>query len=105
MELCTKAPRFRYGPCGFAFESRSSIRTYDQARRFYRVRSSLVHTDEPAPARDSLYGELEAGRDLACRSLGSLLKCDIPVGWAQVRPYLEREAEDYVERVKHQQFV
>ena len=27
--------------------------------------------------------------------------------WAghRVRPYLEREAEDYVERVKHQQFV
>ena len=81
------------------------IRTYDQARRFYSVRTSLVHTEEPAPARDSLYGELEAGRDLACRSLGSLLKCDMPVDWTQVRPYLEREAEDYVERVKHQQFV
>ncbi len=79
-------------------EATEQIRTYDQARRFYRVRSSLVHTEEPAPARDSLYGELEAGWDLACRSLGSLLKRDIPVDWAQVRPHLDQEAEDYVKQ-------
>ena len=78
-------------------DATEQIRTYDQARWFYRVRSRLVHTEESAPARDSLYGELEAGRDLACRSLRSLLKYDVPVDWTQVRP-LEREAEDYVER-------
>ena len=78
-------------------DATEQIRTYDQARQFYRVRSRLVHTKEPAPARDSLYGELEAGRDLACRSLRSLLKYDVPVDWTQVRP-LEREAEDYVKR-------
>ena len=76
------------------------IRTYDQARQFYRVRSRIVHTEEPVPARGSLYRELEAGQDLACRSLRSLLKCDMPVNWAQVRPHLEREAEEYIERAK-----
>ena len=86
-------------------DATEQIRTYDQARRFYSIRSSLVHTEEPAPARDSLYGELEAGRDLACRSLRSLLKYGVPVDWTQVRPHLEREAEDYMERVRHQQFV
>ena len=86
-------------------DATEQIRTYDQARRFYSVRSRIVHTEGPAPAPDSLYGELEAGRDLACRSVRSLLKYDMPVDWTQVRPYLEREAEDYVERVRHQQFV
>ena len=81
-------------------DATEQIRTYDQARRFYSVRSRLVHTEGPAPARDSLYGELEAGWDLACRSLGSLLKCDMRVNWAQVRPNLEPEAEDYVERTR-----
>ena len=81
------------------------IRSYDQARRFYSVRSRIVHTDGPAPARDSLHGELQAGRDLACRSLRDLLKCDMPVDWAQVRPYLERKADEYVERAKHRQYV
>ena len=86
-------------------DATEQIRTYKQARRFYSVRSCLVHTEEPASTRDSLYSELEAGRDLACRSLGSLLKCDMPMDWAQVRPYLEPEAEDYVEAARHQQFV
>ena len=78
-------------------DATEQIRTYDQARRFYRVRSRIVHSEQPTPAPDSLYGELEAGQDLAYRSLSSLLKYRMPVDWAQVRPYLEREAEDYVE--------
>ena len=82
-------------------DAAEQIRNYDQARRFYSVRSRIMHTEEPAPARESLYRELEAGRDLACRSLGSLLACDLPVDWAQVRPYLESEAEEHVERARH----
>ena len=81
-------------------DATEQIRTYDEARRFYSVRSRIVHTAEPVPARDSLYRELEAGRDLACRSLKGLLKYDMPVDWTQVRPHLEQEAEDYVERAR-----
>ena len=77
-------------------DATEQIRTYDQARRFYTVRSRIVHAKEPGPASDSLYGQLEAGRDLASRSLSSLLKYRQPVDWAQVRPYLEVEAEAYV---------
>ena len=83
-------------------DATEQIRTYDQARRFYSVRSRIVHTEGPGSARDSLHGELEAGRDLACRSLRDLLKHDMPTDWAQVRPYLERDAEEYIERAKHQ---
>ena len=83
-------------------DATEQIRSYDQARRFYSVRSKIVHTEGPAPERDSLHGELEAGRDLACRSLRDLLKCDMPVDWAQVRPYLEPKAEEYVESAKSQ---
>ena len=86
-------------------DAAEQIRAYDQARRFYSVRSTIVHTEGPAPARDSLYGEVEAGRDLACRSLGSLLERDLPLAWAQVRPHLEPEAEDHVERARHQRYV
>ena len=75
-----------------------------KARRFYRVRSRIVHTEQPAPATGSLYDELEAGHDLACQSLSSLLKYHLPVDWAQVRPYLEPEAEAHVEQLKHQQY-
>ena len=86
-------------------DATQQIRSYDQARRFYSVRSRIVHTEGPAPGRDSLHGELEAGWDLACRSLRDLLKHDVPVDWAQVKTYLEREAEEYVERAKHRQYV
>ena len=86
-------------------DATDQIQNYDQARRFYSVRSTIVHAKDPAPARDSLYGALEAGRDLACRSLGSLLERDLPVDWAQVRPHLEPEAEDHVERARHQRHV
>ena len=86
-------------------DAADQIQNYDQARRFYSVRSTIVHAEDPAPARDSLYGELEAGRDLACRSLGNLLERDLPVDWAKVRPHLEPEAEDHVERARHQRHV
>ena len=81
-------------------DATEQIHTYDQARRFYSVRSRIVHTEGPAPARDLLHGELETGRDLACRSLRYLLKCNMPVDWAQVRPHLERKAEEHVKRAK-----
>ena len=86
-------------------DATEQIRNYDQARRFYSVRSRIVHTEGPAPERDAIHGELEAGRDLACRSLRDLLKCGMPVDWAQVRPYLEPKAEEYVEHAKHRQYV
>ena len=89
-ELSKRAARL------FGADAKEQIQAYDQARRFYRVRSRIVHTEKPAPARDSLYVELEAGQDLAYRSLSRLLEHRIPVDWAQVRPYLEVEAEAHV---------
>ena len=77
-------------------DAKEQIQAYDQARRFYGVRSRIVHTEKLAPTRDSLDVELKAGRDLACRSLSRLLELGIPVDWAQVRPYLEAEAEAHV---------
>lgn len=77
-------------------DAAEQIETYDQVRHFYRVRSRIVHAEEPRLALDSLGDELEAGRDLASRSLTSLLKYRQPVNWSQVRPYLEAEAEAHV---------
>ena len=77
-------------------DATEQIRTYDQARRFYRVRSKIVHTNRTAPAAESLSLELEAGQNLAARSLSCLLKHRQPMDWAQVQPHLEADAEAHV---------
>ena len=66
-------------------------RTFDQASRFYRVRSRIVHSKKPTPAPDSLYKELEVGRDLACRTLANLLNRNAPVRWTDVMRNLRPE--------------
>ena len=91
-ELAKRAARLLGADAG------EQIRTYDQARGFYSVRSKIVHAKEPGHRSDALHGQLEAGQDLAARSLSSLLRHRQPVDWAQVRPHLEDEAEAHVER-------
>ncbi len=76
-------------------------RIYDQAKHFYKVRSNIVHSKKSTPARDLLYRdllykELEDGRDLACRTLASLLKRDTPVQWADVMRCLQPETRTYI---------
>ena len=71
-------------------------RTYDQTRRFYSVRSRIVHWKKPMPAPDVLHIELEAGRNLACRTLASLLNRDAPVQWADVMSQLRPETRAYI---------
>ena len=54
---------------------------YDQAKGFYDLRSSIVHWKNVAYSRDVLGEELEAGRDLACLTLMSLLDRGEPPKW------------------------
>ena len=72
------------------------MQTYDQARRFYGVRSRIVHSKKPAPEPGALGTELQAGRDLACRTLGSLLDRDAPVRWAHVMKDLRPETQAHI---------
>ena len=77
-------------------------RIYDQAKHFYKVRSNIVHSKKSTPARDLVYKELEEGRDLACRTLVSLLKRDTPVQWADVMRRLQPETQTYIEAKRQQ---
>ena len=77
-------------------------RIYDQAKRFYDLRSSIVHPKKPMPALDLLYKVLEEGCDLACRTLASLLKRDTPVQWADVMRRLQPETQTYIEAKRQQ---
>ena len=71
-------------------------RTFDQARHFYRVRSRIVHSKEPTTTPDSLYKELEAGRDLACRTLANLLNRNASVRWTDVMRNLQPETRAHI---------
>jgi hypothetical protein len=77
-------------------------RIYDQAKHFYAVRSSIVHSKKPTPTPDLLQKELEEGRDLACHTLASLLKLDTPVQWADVMCRLLPETRTYIEAKRQQ---
>ena len=55
------------------------MRTYDQAKGFYYVRSRIVHLEKPSLSPDVLGEALEAGRNLACLTLASLLNRDAPL--------------------------
>ena len=78
------------------------IRTYDQATRFYSVRSRIVHPNEPRPAYDVLEKNLEAGRDLACLSLASVLNRSVPVRWADVMRSLQPETKAHIDATRRQ---
>ena len=75
--------------------------TYNQAKGFYDVRSRIVHGKEP-PSLDDLDKALEAGRDLACRTLESLLNRDAPLRWAEVMRSLLPETQAYIKTAKGQ---
>ena len=70
--------------------------TYDQARAFYDLRSSIVHWEKPRPSPDVLDKELDAGRNLACLTLTSLLNHDTPLQWAGVMRSLLPETQAYI---------
>ena len=78
------------------------IRAYDQATRFYSVRSGIVHPNKPRPASDVLEKNLEAGRDLACRSLASVLNRSAPVRWADVMRNLRPKTKAHIEATQRQ---
>ena len=77
-------------------------RTYDQATSFYRVRSSIVHLRKQLPSPDVLETELEAGRDLACHTLASLLSRAERPKWAAVVRSLLPETRAHIEAVRSQ---
>ena len=79
-----------------AASAAEQIRTYDQATRFYGVRSRIVHSKKPAPERGALGGELEAGRDLACRTLACLLNRNAAVQWTDVMRNLRPETQSHI---------
>ena len=76
-------------------------RTYDQAKGFYDARSRIVHWKAP-PSLDILDRELEAGRDLACLTLATLLNRQEPLRWADVMRNLLSETQAYIETMRSQ---
>ena len=76
-------------------------RTYDQAKGFYDARSRIVHWKEP-PSLDILDRELEAGRELACLTLATLLNRQEPLRWADVMRNLLSETQAYIETMRSQ---
>ena len=77
-------------------------RMYDQAKGFYVARSSIVHVKKPLSSRDVLDKELEAGRNLACLTLASLLNRQEPIRWADVTRNLLPETQEYIETMRSQ---
>ena len=72
-------------------------RIYEGAKRFYTVRSSIVHWKKPTLKHDVLEAELKAGSDLACRTLASLVKRNDPVRWADVLGSLKPETRAHID--------
>ena len=75
---------------------------YDQAKGFYDLRSSIVHWKNVAYSRDVLGEELEAGRDLACLTLMSLLDRGEPPKWADVMRGLRPEKQAHIKATRDQ---
>ena len=71
-------------------------RAYDQAKGFYDARSRIVHWKKPLPSPDVIDKELEAGRNLACLTLASLLSRGAPLKWADVMRSLLPDTQAYI---------
>ena len=69
---------------------------YDQAKRFYKLRSDIVHSNMTL-APGELHAELEGARDLARRTLTALLKRNAAVRWADVLRNLTPEAHAHID--------
>ena len=69
---------------------------YDQAKGFYDLRSSIVHWKNAPRSPAVLDEELEAGRDLACLTLMSLLDRGEPPKWADVMRGLLPETQAHI---------
>ena len=78
-------------------------RTFDQAKGVYDARSRIVHWKKPAHSPDVLDKALEAGRNLACLTLASLLNRTEPLRWAEVMKNLLPETQAYIKAAKGQQ--
>ena len=78
-------------------------RTYDQAKGFYDARSSIVHWEKAPSSPDILGNELDAGRNIACLTLASLLNRQEPLRWANVMRNLLPETQAYIATAKSQQ--
>ena len=76
-------------------------RTYDQAKGFYDARNRIVHWEAP-PSLEILDRELEAGRNLACLTLASLLNRQEPLRWADVMRSLLPETQAYIKTMRSQ---
>ena len=79
-------------------------RTYDQAKGFYHVRSGIVHSKDPPLLYlpEEALEALEAGRNLACRTLAMLFNRNAPLQWADVMKSLLPETQAYIEMAKGQ---
>lgn len=79
-------------------------RRYDQAKGFYDVRSGIVHSKNPPSLDlpDRTLEALEAGRNLACRTLAILFNLDAPMQWADVMKSLLPETQAYFKKAKGQ---
>ena len=75
-------------------------RAYDQPKGFFDLRSSIVHLRKPPPSPDVLNRELDAGCNLACLTLESLLNRDAPSLWADVMGSLLPETQSYIAGVR-----
>lgn len=68
--------------------------TYDRARRFYRLRSRIVHGDQLTPANDAAHRGLVAGRELACRTLAARIRRSVP--WDELMKRLRPGERAYI---------
>ncbi len=82
--------------------TREQISTFKQAKRFYRIRSEIVHLTHPTPLRMALEKELEVGRNLANRTLVTLLKREKLVQWNKVMRKLQPGALKHIDAEKSQ---
>ena len=68
------------------------------------MRSGIVHSTNPPPIDlpDKTLEALQAGRNLACRTIESLLNRDAPLQWADVMKSLSSERQAYIKKEEGQ---
>ena len=77
-------------------------RAYDHAKGSYDIRLSIVHRKKPPPSPDVLDNDLDAGCNLACLTLQSLLNRGAPLVWADVMRSLLPETQAHIAAVRSQ---